>query len=100
MPARRTARTKCFVSWCAYTATTKGLCGSHYAEYRISGDWKDEVNLFEIERFHNPTPMAYWTYVGKVKELAKSTGVPRAIRVPFQQALAKRYASYIGRSDD
>ena len=100
MPVRKTDRTKCFVSWCSYDLKVRGLCGSHYADYKKSRRWKDEVNLFEIESSHNPPPMSYWTYVRKVRELAKSTGVPVEVRVPFQNALTKRYASYLGRTDD
>ena len=100
MVAKKTDRTICMVWWCSYPIKVKGLCGTHYHDYRNSKDYKDEVNLFELERSHNPPPMSYWPYVQKVRQLARSTGVPKSVRVPFQKALTKRYSSYLGRTDD
>jgi hypothetical protein len=97
MPGKRTTRVKCFVWWCDKPLNTKGLCGSHYQEYKLSKEWKQQVEEFELEATHNPPTMSYWTYMKKLRALVRDTGVPEEIRVPFIKAMANRYADELGR---
>lgn len=79
----------CYVSGCRAPQNTKGLCNVHYQEYIKSREHHRDVLVWEMN--NSLEPMAYSTYVKRVRGIVRGLPVSKSMRNKFT---ASMYAAY------
>lgn len=80
----------CRIPYCWYEAKSKGLCASHFVEWKKTGKHQFYRETWDIEQTHNK-PLTYSGYKRALDKMTHALPVDRALKHRFHKVMLTKY---------